>query len=55
MYIGPESLLVAVRVDLEDRLPPGRVEQLAQEIDRGLKEAVPTVDQVFLDPTGQRE
>lgn len=55
MYIGPQSLLVAARVDLEDRLPPGRVEQLAHEIDRRLKEAVPTVDQVFLDPTGERE
>jgi cation diffusion facilitator family transporter len=55
MYIGPESLLVAARVDLEDGLPSDRVEQLAHEIEGSLKEAVPTVDQVFLDPTGRHE
>jgi cation diffusion facilitator family transporter len=51
MYIGPASLLVAARIDLADDLPAHRVEELADRIERDLKEAVPTVDQVFLDPT----
>ena len=55
MYVGPDSLLVAVRIDLADELPAGRVEALAAEIDADLREAVPAVDQVFLDPTGPRE
>jgi cation diffusion facilitator family transporter len=55
MYIGPDSLLVAARVDLEDGLPAGRVEELAAAIERELREAVPAVDQVFLDPTGRPE
>jgi cation diffusion facilitator family transporter len=55
MYVGPESLLVAARIDLDDGLPTDRVERLADEIDRALKDAVPTVDQVFLDPTGRAE
>jgi cation diffusion facilitator family transporter len=55
MYVGPESLLVAARVDLADGIPARRIEELADEIERELKEAVPTVDQVFLDPTGRRE
>jgi cation diffusion facilitator family transporter len=55
MYVGPQSLLVAARVDLRDGLPAERVEQLAAEIDRDLRERVPAVDQVFLDPTGRRD
>jgi cation diffusion facilitator family transporter len=55
MYVGPESLLVAARVDLADGLPAKRVEEFAAEIDAQLRDAVPTVDQVFLDPTGARE
>lgn len=54
MYVGPESLVVAARVDLNDGLEAGRVEELAAQIDRELRDAVPTVREVFLDPTGAR-
>jgi hypothetical protein len=53
MYVGPESLVVAARVDLDDGVDAGRVEELASQIDRELREAVPTVREVFLDPTGR--
>jgi cation diffusion facilitator family transporter len=53
MYVGPESLLVAARIDVADDLTAGRLEELADEIERDLRDAVPTVDQVFLDPTGR--
>jgi cation diffusion facilitator family transporter len=52
MYMGPESLLVAARVDFADGLPAGRVEKIAEQIEHDLRERVPAVDQVFLDPTG---
>jgi cation diffusion facilitator family transporter len=52
MYVGPESLLVAARIDVADGVTAGRLEELADEIERDLRDAVPTVDQVFLDPTG---
>jgi cation diffusion facilitator family transporter len=52
MYIGPEALLVAARVDFADGLDAKRIEALADEIERDLKRAVPTVGEVFLDPTG---
>jgi cation diffusion facilitator family transporter len=55
MYMGPESLLVAARVDLADDLSARRVEDLAAEIEEELKRAVPTVGEVFLDPTGPRK
>jgi hypothetical protein len=55
MYVGPQSLLVAARVDLADGVSAQQVEELAGEIDRALRDAVPAVDQVFLDPTGRRE
>jgi cation diffusion facilitator family transporter len=53
MYVGPESLLVAARIDLADDVPARRVEELAEQIEHDLKDAVPAVDQVFLDPTGR--
>jgi divalent metal cation (Fe/Co/Zn/Cd) transporter len=53
MYVGPESLVVATRVDLDDGVDAGRIEELASQIDRELRDAVPTVREVFLDPTGR--
>ena len=55
MSVGPESLLVAPRIDLPDGLSASDVETLADEIDRDLRSAAPTVDEVFLDPTGRKE
>jgi cation diffusion facilitator family transporter len=52
MYMGPESLLVAARVDFRDDLAVGRLEEVAGQIERDLRDRVPAVDQVFLDPTG---
>jgi cation diffusion facilitator family transporter len=52
MYLGPEALLVAARVDFVDGVDARRIEALADEIERDLKRAVPTVGEVFLDPTG---
>jgi cation diffusion facilitator family transporter len=54
MYVGPDSLLVAARVDLRNGISAGSVEELAGEIDAELRERIPAVDQVFLDPTGPR-
>jgi cation diffusion facilitator family transporter len=55
MYVGPESLLVAARVDLDDDLRAAEVERLADAIERELREEVPSVRHVFLDPTGARD
>lgn len=51
MYLGPESLLVTARVDLRDDLDADDIEALADRIDRDLREAVPGVTEVFIDPT----
>jgi cation diffusion facilitator family transporter len=51
MYIGPTTMLVAVRLDLRDDLTAGEVEQLSNQIDHELREADPDVSQVFLDAT----
>jgi cation diffusion facilitator family transporter len=55
MAMGPDSLLVAVRLDLADGLDSGDVERLASELDREIREAVPAATNVFLDPTHRRE
>lgn len=54
MVLGPNALLVAARVDLRDDVPAGRVEEVSSAIDRRLREAVPDVTEVFLDPTAGR-
>jgi cation diffusion facilitator family transporter len=54
MVLGPSALLVALRVDLDDRLTAGDVERLADELDRRVREAVPDVTEVFLDATPGR-
>jgi cation diffusion facilitator family transporter len=52
MYVGPESLLVAARVDLaDDGRDAEAIEHLANELDEKLREEVPAVSEVFLDPT----
>jgi len=51
MYLGPVSLLVAVRLDLRDGLSSQQVEAVSTRIEAELAEVVPEVTQVFLDPT----
>jgi cation diffusion facilitator family transporter len=53
LALGPAELLVAARVDLADELDSAAVERVADEIDRELREAVPAVKEVFLDPTSR--
>jgi hypothetical protein len=55
MAMGPDSLLVAVRLDLADGMDSDDVERLASELDGELREAVPAARHVFIDPTHRRE
>ena len=49
MYVGPQNLLVAVRLDLSDGVAASEVERLSSRIDRELRQVMPDVKQVFLD------
>jgi divalent metal cation (Fe/Co/Zn/Cd) transporter len=51
MALAPDRLLVAARVDLADGLSADEIERASSEIDRELRERIPTVWQVFLDAT----
>lgn len=51
MVLGPNSLLVAARVDFASGLEHDEVERASEEIDRRMREAVPDVTEVFLDAT----
>jgi cation diffusion facilitator family transporter len=51
MVLGPNSLLVAARVDFAEGLQDAQVEQASERIDRRLREVVPDVTEVFLDAT----
>ncbi|MWA06937.1 hypothetical protein F8568_042680 [Actinomadura sp. LD22] len=51
MHFGPDELLVAARVHFSDAISADQAEDVAGEIDRRLKERVPIVRHVFLDPT----
>ena len=51
MRLGPDDVLVAVRVDVDDAASGGDLEQVADEVERRIQEAYPEVRHVFLDPT----
>ena len=51
MHLGPEEVLVAARVDLEDTLSAKEIELVSERADRELREAHEEITQVFLDPT----
>ncbi len=51
MVLGPNSLLVAARVDFADGLDDDEVEWVSEEIDKRLRDVIPDVTEVFLDAT----
>jgi cation diffusion facilitator family transporter len=51
MYMGPERLIVAARVDFSADISADRAEELADDIDTRLADRLPLVPHVFLDPT----
>jgi len=51
MYMGPERLIVAARVDFSEDISADRAEELADDIDTRLADRLPLVPHVFLDPT----
>jgi cation diffusion facilitator family transporter len=54
MHMGPDSLIVAARVALNDDLGADGAEDLADEVDRRLSEKLPLQPHVFIDPTQTR-
>jgi cation diffusion facilitator family transporter len=54
MALGPASLLVAARLDFVPDLDSDAVEEAADELEHQLREAVPEITEVFLDPTRRR-
>ena len=55
MHMGPDSLIVAARVALDDELGADEAEDLADELDRRLSEKLPLQPHVFIDPTQTRQ
>ena len=51
MRLGPDDVLVAARVDVDDTATGGDLEQVADDVERRIREAYPEVRHVFLDPT----
>jgi divalent metal cation (Fe/Co/Zn/Cd) transporter len=54
MYMGPDRLIVAARVDFGGDISADRAEEIADEIDNRLAERLPLKPHVFLDPTRRR-
>jgi cation diffusion facilitator family transporter len=55
MHMGPDSLIVAARIALDDELRADEAEDLADELDRRLSEKLPLQPHVFIDPTQTRQ
>jgi cation diffusion facilitator family transporter len=51
MALAPDRLLVAARIDLRGGLDSEHIEEVSTDIDRAIRERVPTVAEVFLDAT----
>jgi divalent metal cation (Fe/Co/Zn/Cd) transporter len=54
MHMGPDNIIVAARVALNDEMGADQAEDLADEIDRRLSEKLPMQPNVFIDPTQTR-
>ena len=52
MHVGPESVLVSARIDFRHGIDSTRLEEIAEELRGRMREAVPAVTHVFVDPTG---
>ncbi len=55
LRMSPEEVLVAARVDLDDDASVGELELAADDVERRLREAIPEVRHLFLDPTDVSE
>jgi cation diffusion facilitator family transporter len=55
MQIGPDSLIVAARIALNDNQSADQTEDLADAIDKKLGEKLPMQVQVYIDPTQTRK
>lgn len=53
-HLGPHELLVAAKVDFSDG-DADAVERTAEEAERRLREQIPAIREVFLDPTPHRD
>lgn len=51
MQLGPDDLIVGAKVAFTDDISADHAEDLADDVDRRLRERLPTVRHVFLDPT----
>ena len=51
MHMGPDTLIVAARIALDDEIDADQTEDLADDIDRRLSERLPLTPHVFIDPT----
>jgi cation diffusion facilitator family transporter len=51
MHMGPDNIIVAARIALDDVVSADQAEDLADNIDRRLSEKLPVQPHVFLDPT----
>jgi divalent metal cation (Fe/Co/Zn/Cd) transporter len=54
MHMGPDDIIIAARVALNDEMRADQAEDLADEIDRRLSEKLPMRLDVFIDPTQTR-
>ena len=49
--MGPDEVVVAARVDVEDSATGGDLERFADDVEASVRERFPEVRHVFVDPT----
>jgi len=54
MRLGPDEVLVAARIDVDDSATGGDLEQFADDVEARVRARSPAVRHLFLDPTPGR-
>src|SRR5262249_15366495 len=50
MHLGPEFVLLALKVAFEPKTPVERVEEVTDEIEKRLRSALPVMKKIFIEP-----
>ena len=50
MHLGPNDVLVAVRLDFDDGVTAARVEHIIADLERSIRQRYPDIRQLFLSP-----
>jgi cation diffusion facilitator family transporter len=55
VHLGPEDVLAALKIHFDDTLTTHQLEQLIDEVERRLREKLPHLRRIWIEPAGERQ